>query len=154
MINRVILVGRLTQEPQMRKTQTGKSVCAFSLAVDRRRSSNSSNQNTQTVDFINCVAWEKTAELMCSYLHKGSQIGVEGRIQTRNYDDPNIPGRKVYVTEVYCENITFLESRSTSESRQNSVVNNASTPYYPDDTYDDMADQTPTLKISADDLPF
>ncbi len=154
MINRVILVGRLTQEPQMRKTQTGRSVCSFTLAVSRRKSSNSSNSNTQEADFISCVAWEKTAELMCSYLHKGSQIGVEGRIQTRNYDDPNIPGRKVYVTEVYCENITFLESRSTSESRQNSAVNNASTPYYPDDNYDDMADQTPTLKISADDLPF
>ncbi len=147
-------MGRLTQEPQMRKTNSGKSVCSFTLAVNRRKNPNSSNTNTPEADFISCVAWEKSAELMCTYLHKGSQIGVEGRIQTRSYDDPNIPNRKVYVTEVYCENITFLESRSVSESRQNSAVNNVSTPYYPDDNYDDLADQTPTLKISSDDLPF
>ena len=94
MINRVILVGRLTQDPQMRKTNTGRSVCSFTLAVSRPKRQNST---TQEADFINCVAWEKTAELMCSYLRKGSQIGVEGRIQTRNYDDPNVPNRKVYV---------------------------------------------------------
>ena len=101
-------------------------------------------------DFINCVAWEKTAELMCSYLRKGSQIGVEGRIQTRNYDDPNVPNRKVYVTEVVVDSVTFLESKSTSDARQNG---SASEPYYPDDNYD-MVDTTPTLKISSDDLPF
>ena len=139
MINRVILVGRLTQDPQMRKTNTGRSVCSFTLAVSRPKRQNST---TQEADFINCVAWEKTAELMCSYLRKGSQIGVEGRIQTRN--------RKVYVTEVVVDSVTFLESKSTSDARQNG---SASEPYYPDDNYD-MVDTTPTLKISSDDLPF
>lgn len=151
MINKVILVGRLTQEPQMRKTTTGRSVCSFTLAVSRPKRQNTQT-NTPDADFINCVAWEKTAELICNYLHKGSQIGVEGRIQTRNYDDPNIPNRKVYVTEVLCENITFLESKSTSDNRQANVNN--STSYYPDDNYGDMVDPTPTLKISSDDLPF
>ena len=80
MINRVILVGRLTQDPQMRKTNTGRSVCSFTLAVSRPKRQNST---TQEADFINCVAWEKTAELMCSYLRKGSQIGVEGRMLVR-----------------------------------------------------------------------
>ena len=107
MINRVILVGRLTQDPQMRKTNTGRSVCSFTLAVSRPKRQNST---TQEADFINCVAWEKTAELMCSYLRKGSQIGVEGRIQTRNYD--NNEGRKVYVTEVVASNVQFLESKN------------------------------------------
>lgn len=147
-------MGRLTQEPQMRKTNSNKSYCMFTLAVKRNWSSNSSNSNTQDTDFISCTAWEKRAELICNYLHKGSQIGVEGRIQTRSYDDPNVPNKKVYVTDVVVDNIAFLESRSVSESRQNSAVNNVSTPYYPDDNYDDLADQTPTLKISSDDLPF
>lgn len=147
MINRVILVGRLTQDPQMRKTSTGRSFCSFTLAVSRPKRQNST---TQEADFINCVAWEKTAELMCSYLRKGSQIGVEGRIQTRNYDDPNVPNRKVYVTEVVVDSVTFLESKSTSDARQNSSTNE---PYYPDDNYD-VVDTTPTLKISSDDLPF
>ncbi len=152
MINRVILVGRLTQEPQMRKTTTGRSVCSFTLAVSRVKRQNSP-ANTPDADFISCVAWEKTAELICNYLHKGSQIGVEGRLQTRNYDDPNIPNRKVYVTEVLCENITFLESKGTNDNRQSNAANNNSSSYYPDDSYDDMVD-TPTLKISSDDLPF
>ena len=84
------------------------------------------------------------------HLRKGSQIGVEGRIQTRNYDDPNVPNRKVYVTEVVVDSVTFLESKSTSDARQNG---SASEPYYADENYD-MVDTTPTLKISSDDLPF
>jgi single-strand DNA-binding protein len=148
MINRVILVGRLTRDPQLRKTQSNMSVASFSLAVDRRRNRND-NGNGQDADFINCVAWNQTAELLCQYMHKGSQIGVEGRIQTRNYDDPNTPGKKVYVTEVVCDSITFLESKSSSESR--SSVNN-NTGYYPDDNYEEMV--SPTLNISSDDLPF
>lgn len=148
MINRVILVGRLTRDPQLRKTQSNMSVASFSLAVDRRKGRND-NGNGQDADFINCVAWNQTAELLCQYMHKGSQIGVEGRIQTRNYDDPNTPGKKVYVTEVVCDSITFLESKSSSESR--SSVNN-NTGYYPDDNYEEMV--SPTLNISSDDLPF
>ena len=102
MINSVCLTGRLTQEPQLKKTQTDKSVIQFSLAVQRDK---------DNADFINCVAWENTAETICNYMHKGSLMGVEGRLQTRTYDDPNIPNRKVYVTEVWIRNISFLESK-------------------------------------------
>ena len=113
MINRVILVGRLTRDPQLRKTNSGKSVASFTLAVDRRFARNNGNgqEQQQQADFISCVAWDKTADFMQQYTHKGSLLGVEGRIQTRNYDDPNVPGRKVYVTEVVCEQVTFLEPK-------------------------------------------
>ena len=148
MINRVILVGRLTKDPQMRKTQNGTSVSSFTLAVSRRKSSNAP-ANTPEADFISCVAWNQTAELLCQYMHQGSQIGVEGRIQTRNYDDPNSPGKKVYVTEVVCEQITFLESKASANSRTTNSSNN----YYPDENYEEIVD-TPALNISSDDLPF
>ena len=149
MINRVILVGRLTRDPMVRKTGSGTSVVSFTLAVDRRKSRNA-DPNQPTADFIPCVAWNQTADLMAQYVHKGSQVGVEGRIQTRNYDDPNTPGKKVYVTEVVCDSVTFLDSRSSDANRQSSADNG----YYPDDNiYDDMV-ETPTLNISSDDLPF
>lgn len=146
MINRVILVGRLTKDPQMSKTQSGLSRVPFTLAVSRRKSKDSNNQ--PDADFISCVAWNQTAELLCQYMRKGSQIGVEGRIQTRNYDDPNSPGRKVYVTEVVCESITFLESKNSTSSRASD-----DSVYYPDDSYENVAVSS-TLSISNDDLPF
>ena len=151
MINRVILVGRLTKDVELRKTPAGSSVCSFTLAVSRRVSKNSTS-NQPTADFISCVAWNQTADLMKNYLHKGSQIGVEGRIQTRNYDDPNVPGRKVYVTEVVADNVTFLESRAASENRptQSQSVADA---YYPD--VEDYQENSQTLDLSSvDDLPF
>ena len=150
MINRVILVGRLTKDVELRKTPAGSSVCSFTLAVSRRVSKNSTS-NQPTADFISCVAWNQTADLMKSYLHKGSQIGVEGRIQTLNYDDPNVPGRKVYVTEVVADNVTFLESRAASENRptQSQSVADA---YYPD--VEDYQETSQTLDLSSvDDLP-
>ncbi len=152
MINKVILVGRLTRDPELRKTPSGTSYSNFTVAVDRRKSRSASASQYQgpTADFISCVAWSQTAELLCSYMHKGSQIGVEGRIQTRNYDDPNIPGRKVYVTEVVCENITFLESKSASTARSSSDNNSG---YYQDNSYDDM-ESSASYNISSDDLPF
>ena len=105
MINRVVLVGRLTRDPELRKTQSGTSVCSFTMAVGRRVST----QGQPDADFINCVAWNKTADLMTQYLHKGSLIGLEGRIQTRSYD--NQQGQRVYVTEVVAESVQFLEPK-------------------------------------------
>ena len=146
-MNKALLIGRLTRDPELRATSTGRNVCQFSIAVNR----NFTNANGEReADFINCVVWDKQAENLAKYQHKGNQIAVEGRIQTRNYDDPNVPNRKVYVTEVVVDSVTFLESKSTSDARQNG---SASEPYYPDDNYD-MVDTTPTLKISSDDLPF
>lgn len=158
MINRVILVGRLTQDPQMRKTNTGRSVCSFTLAVSRPKRQNST---TQEADFINCVAWEKTAELMCSYLRKGSQIGVEGRIQTRNYDDKD--GKKVYVTEILASNISFLDSKGTGATG-NTSFNNLPEPPMVDTSSNNMetvsVEKDPfeafgdSIEISDNDLPF
>ena len=151
MINRVILVGRLTRDPELRSTQSGKSVVSFTLAVDRRKSRDA-DPNMPTADFISCVAWNQTAELMSRYTHKGSQIGVEGRIQTRNYDDPNVPGKRVYVTEVVCDSVTFLDSRNTASASQGTSVDNSG--YYPDPSYADETPEIPSLDISSDDLPF
>ena len=151
MINRVILVGRLTKDVELRKTPAGNSVVSFTLAVSRRVSRNNTS-NQPTADFISCVAWNQTADLMKNYLHKGSQIGVEGRIQTRNYDDPNVPGRKVYVTEVVADNVTFLESRAASENRP-APSQSAVDAYYPD--VEDYQETSQTLDLSSvDDLPF
>lgn len=108
MINNVSLTGRLTKDPELRMTQSGTSVTSFTLAVNRRPNS----QGQQEADFINCVAWGKTAQIAEQYLHKGSLIGIEGRIQTRFYD--NQQGNRVYITEVVTEELSFLESKQQS----------------------------------------
>lgn len=113
MINNVVLVGRLTKDPDLRYTSSGSAVATFTLAVNR----NFTNQNgNREADFINCVIWRKPAETMANYARKGTLLGVVGRIQTRSYE--NQQGQRVYVTEVVCDNFQLLESRSTSEQRQ------------------------------------
>ena len=108
MINRVVLVGRLTRDPELRKTQSGTSVCSFTMAVGRRVST----QGQPDADFINCVAFGKTAELVGEYLRKGRLAGVQGRIQTDVYE---ANGEKRYTTSVHVEKIEFLESKGNSE---------------------------------------
>ena len=109
MINRTVLIGRLTNDPELRTTQSGAKVCQYTLAVNRNRKA----EGQPDADFINCVSWNKTAELMNQYLSKGALIGIEGRIQTRNYD--NQSGQKVYVTEVITDSVQFLESKGNTE---------------------------------------
>lgn len=145
MINNTVLVGRLTRDPELRKTTNGKSVVSFTVAVNRRFSS----QGQEQADFINCVAWERQADFMANYLKKGALVGIEGRIQSRSYEDPNT-GKRVYVQEVVVENLQALESRAQREG-------GASTPSYdyaqdtePSKSYDDG----PVLDITSDDLPF
>ena len=105
-MNKAILIGRLTKDPELRTTPTGRNVCQFSVAVSR----NFTNANGEReADFINCVVWDKQAENLVKYQKKGNQIAVEGRIQTRNYDDKD--GKKVYVTEILASNISFLVSK-------------------------------------------
>ena len=102
-MNNVQLAGRLTKDPEMRYTGSGTAVTSFTVAADRPFK-NASGQ--KEVDFINCVAWRKTAEHISNYYHKGDGIVVtQGRIQVRNYD--NNDGKKVYVTEVVAENVEF-----------------------------------------------
>lgn len=124
MINNVVLVGRLVAEPELRKTQNGTSVCVFTLAVNREFS----KDGQQEADFIQCVAWNKTADYLTQYLHKGYLVDLQGRIQTRNYD--NSYGQKVYVTEVNVEKLHSLEPKKqqqtqTPEDMQNEQVNTA-----------------------------
>lgn len=122
MINNVILIGRLTKDADLRSTQTGKSVANFTLAVNRKYK----KEGQPEADFINCVAWNKTAELLGDYTGKGSQVGVEGNIQTRNYE--NNEGQRVYVTEVVVQSVTFLDSKKensqTSHYQKNDYMSN------------------------------
>ncbi len=105
MLNRVILIGRLTKDPELRYTPQGIAVAQFTLAVDRGFSS---NREEREADFIPIVVWRQQAETCANYLRKGRLAAVEGRIQVRNYD--NNEGRRVYVTEVIADNVRFLES--------------------------------------------
>lgn len=117
-INRVVLIGRLTRDPELRKTQNGTSVCSFTLAVNRRQN----QDGTQDADFINCVAWNKLADNIQLYQKKGNQLGIEGRINTRSYD--NQQGQKVYVTEVIAESVQFLTPRNDFNEQNTLGVTN------------------------------
>ena len=105
--------GRLTKDPEIRYTQSGKAVCGFSVACSRRHAKDS---NQPTADFVSCVAWEKTAELIGKYCHKGSKVALEGPIQTRSYEAQD--GSKRYVTEVIVREIDFMDSKPTAGSGQ------------------------------------
>lgn len=111
MINHVAIIGRLTKDIELRKTQSNKSVVQFTLACNR----NFKTDGQPDADFINCVAWGKTAENMERYLKKGSLVGIEGRIQTRKYDGNN---GKVYITEILVNNVQFLEAKSGSQTNE------------------------------------
>ena len=114
MINRVVLVGRLTKSPELRKTQNGTSVCKFTLAVNRRVT----GQGQPDADFISCVAWNKTADLMLQYLSKGSLIGIEGRLQTGRFTNNN--GETIYTCDVMIDSLQFLDQKkSDGQSNDN-----------------------------------
>lgn len=107
-MNNVCLIGRLTKDVEERRTQNGTPVAMFTLAVDRRK-------REDGADFINCVAWDKAAETIAQYVHKGDRFGVVGRLSTRSYDGKD--GKKVFVTEVVVSNFQFLESKRDSDER-------------------------------------
>lgn len=118
-MNIVALTGRMTRDPELRRTGQGSTVASFTLAVDREFTAKNGEKET---DFINCVVWNKSAENVSQYCSKGSLVAVKGRMQTRNYD--NAQGQKVYVVEVVCENVQFLEtrnSRGTQPQQQTAV---------------------------------
>ena len=137
MINRAIIVGRITKDPILRKTQSGTSVVSFTIACNRRVK----QQGQPNVDFINCVAWNRTADFMVQYVRKGALLGIEGRIQTRNYDDRD--GKRVYVTEVVADSVQLLESRKNAQNAQDEA-----TGALQNDEYGDYVDGV------HDDLPF
>ncbi|MBO4687928.1 MAG: single-stranded DNA-binding protein [Clostridiales bacterium] len=110
MMNKVILLGRLTKDPEVKQTGNGVSVCSFAVACDRKFKSQNGEKVT---DFINCVAWRQQADLLGKYFHKGSRISIIGSIQNRSYDDQN--GQKRYVTEVMVDEIEFVDTKSDSQ---------------------------------------
>ena len=149
-MNKVILIGRLTRDPELRTTTSGTATTSFSIAVDRPFVNQQTGQ--READVINCVAWRKQAENISRYCFKGTQVAVEGRIQTRNYDAQD--GTKRYVTEVVCDNVTFLGSKN-SNSRDDSSYSEPSsdieTTNLDEDPYANMGDE---VALTDDDLPF
>ena len=150
-MNKVVLIGRLTRDPELRYTSSNIPTVTFSLAVNRPFQ----NQNgVREADFINIVMWRKQAETAKKYLSKGSLIAVDGRIQTRNYDGTD--GKKVYVTEVVADNFEFLESKGqranmASDENMDSFVQNMPTTDVKDEPYIDFGD---TIELSDDDVAF
>ena len=110
-MNRVILIGRLTRDPDIRYTQSGKAFCRFTVAVDRRFSRAAQQEGQQTADFIPVTCWDKLAEICGNNLTKGRRIGVEGRIQVRSYDGND--GQRKYATDVVADNVEFLDSKNS-----------------------------------------
>lgn len=107
-MNTWVGIGRLVRDPEVRYTQSGKAVCRFTLAIDRR------GNGEKQADFIQCVAWEKIAEVISQYTGKGRKIAIEGRIQTRSYDAQD--GTKRYATEVVVQSMEFCDSKGGSTS--------------------------------------
>lgn len=140
MLNRVILIGRLTKDPELRYTPSGVAVVTFSLAVDRLFTSQGGQKE---VDFIPVVAWRQLAETCANYLRKGRLAAVEGRMQSRHYD--NNEGRRVYVTEVIADNVRFLESGNKDSSRNEGSQQSHQEPFQ---------DDGKPLDINDYDLPF
>ncbi|WYU49993.1 single-stranded DNA-binding protein [Bacillus sp. FSL K6-0047] len=144
MLNRVVLVGRLTRDPEMRYTPNGVAVANFTLAVNRPFTN---QQGERDADFINCVVWRKPAENVSSFLQKGSLAGVDGRVQTRSYE--NNEGKRVFVTEVVAESVQFLEPRGSRDGQSSNAAGNGNSSGYSNDPFSDGA-----INISDDDLPF
>ncbi|HAC1155079.1 TPA_asm: single-stranded DNA-binding protein [Listeria monocytogenes] len=160
MMNRVVLVGRLTKDPELRYTPAGVAVATFTLAVNRTFTN---QQGEREADFINCVVWRKPAENVANFLKKGSMAGVDGRVQTRNYEGND--GKRVYVTEIVAESVQFLDPRnnglegSTSNNYRNEANysnNSESVPYRADTSQrkDNFANEGKPIDINEDDLPF
>ena len=152
-INHVTLVGRLVRDVELRKTNSNTSVCSFTVAVDRRFKSQ--QPGAQDADFISCIAWRQSAEFLSRYASKGSIVSIEGRIQTRNYDNAN--GQKVYVTEVVADSVQLISNRnstSVSEPAMNQTFTPSADVGYGSDPMEDDFSNTPSLDISSDDLPF
>lgn len=170
MINRVVLVGRLTKDPELKYTQSGIAITRFTLAVNRTFAN---QQGQREADFINCVTWRKQAENTANYLRKGSLAGIEGRIQTSNFEGRD--GNRVFMTEVVADSVQFLEPRSANAERPDQSYNAPNAPQggyqqqsnqswnqqqpQPNQsnytsTNDDPFSTSGPIEVSDDDLPF
>ena len=141
MINRVVLVGRLTRDPELRRTGSGNSVCSFTVAVDNR---SKNPDGTRGTSFIPCVVFQQSADNMVRFLRKGALVGIEGRLNQRSYQRQD--GSKAYVIEVLCDSVQFLEPK------QEGGVDEA--PVFDDQPAEDANKNLDTLDLPDDDLPF
>lgn len=152
-MNKVFLIGRLTRDPELRYTSSNLPVASFTVAVNR---SYTNQAGEREADFINVVVWRKQAENIKNYLKQGSQIAIDGRIQTRSYDDSE--GKKRYVTEVVADNVQFLDSKGSKNDDASMPVTPSS---FSDDSQpttdvksDPFADFGSSIEINDDELPF
>lgn len=150
MINRAVLVGRLTRDVEVRKTQSGISCAMFTVACDRNRKKDE-NSNEPTADFISCVAWRQPADFLEQYAHKGSLVGVDGRIQTRTYEKD---GQRIYMTEVVADQVRLLESKSSTAGSDRPPVSSGSVRLDQIDTSGVKDWLTGDEEIDSDELPF
>lgn len=146
MINSVNLTGRLTRDPELRVSQSDIAIGNFTLAVNRKFTDRNGERQA---DFINCVAFKKTAELLKQYVSKGSQIGVTGRLQSRSYE--NKEGQRVYVTEVVVENLVFLDTKSDNSQQSTNNYNQQSNVSVGQNPF---GNSTGNVDITEEDLPF
>lgn len=152
MLNRVVLVGRMTRDPELRRISSGAAVTSFTLALNRNFNSSDGIQ----ADYIPCVVWNKVAENVEKYCSKGSLVGVEGRLRSRSYD--NAQGQKVYVVEVVCDSVQFLETKSARESQSTQVTQPQTNNDFPDmktmDLEKEFDNSQNTFDIMEDDIQF
>ena len=146
MLNRAILIGRLTRDPELRYTGSGVALVRFNVAVDRKFTN---QQGERGADFIDITAWRALAENCAKYLQKGSLVGIEGRIQTGKYD--NQEGRTVYTTDVVADDVRFLDSRNSKDYKDPNLVTTGVTNNHSDDPF---ANDSKPLELTDDDLPF
>ncbi len=138
-MNKTMLIGRLTKDPELRYTNSGTAVCSFTLAVNRRYKG---QDGQQQADFISCQAWQNQAENIAKYMTKGSQLGVVGRIQTRTWDDNE--GKRHYVTEIVVEESYFLDSKKQETTAQDTSQQYTSQQSsYPEPMYSEDDDELP-----------
>ncbi|MBO0994883.1 single-stranded DNA-binding protein [Bacillus sp. SD088] len=172
MMNRVVLVGRLTKDPDLRYTPNGVAVATFTLAVNRTFTN---QQGEREADFVQCVTWRRQAENAANFLKKGSLAGVDGRIQTRNFEGQD--GKRVYITEVVADNVQFLEPKSSTSDRrgdfggnqfggdqgnsnyshgsnQGQRINQSNNQNFTRSNDDPFSNDGEPIDISDDDLPF
>ncbi|MDN8732095.1 single-stranded DNA-binding protein [Staphylococcus aureus] len=152
MLNRTVLVGRLTKDPELRSTPNGVNVGTFTLAVNRTFTN---AQGEREADFINVVVFKKQAENVKNYLSKGSLAGVDGRLQTRSYD--NKDGKRVFVTEVVADSVQFLEPKNNNQQQNNNYQqqhNSYNAPQNRQQSNNPFANANGPIEISDDDLPF
>lgn len=143
MINRTVLVGRLTKDPELKYTPSGVPMARFTLAVNRPFSN---QQGEKEADFINCIAWRKQAENLSNFMKKGNMVGIEGRIQTGSFEGQD--GKRVFTTDVIADSIQFLEARGGGNGSQNTQGQQNQM------GEDPFANTKGPIEVNSDDLPF